>query len=134
MNWRDVLPDLETQSPGPPNCVDIALHLSVHTVYTASFFILWTTQLFIFVLNVSESWCCYSFQEVVDYKNVANVTRELRNLSFINPEKTLLPEEIGDIATILQNIVAVKEKSNEVCYFIESQSNSSYCNKELYGQ
>ena len=65
---------------------------------------------------------------------MANVTRELRNLSFVNPEKTLLPEEIGNIATILQNIVAVKEKSNEVCYFIESQSNSSYCNKESYGQ
>ncbi|XP_028407271.1 deleted in malignant brain tumors 1 protein-like [Dendronephthya gigantea] len=53
-------------------------------------------------------------QEVVDFENVVNVTQEVRNLSFVNPEKTLQSGDISNIATILQKIVKVKQKSSEV--------------------
>ncbi|XP_028416710.1 deleted in malignant brain tumors 1 protein-like [Dendronephthya gigantea] len=53
-------------------------------------------------------------QEVVDLENVVNVTQEVRNLSFVNPEKTLQSGDISNIATILQKIVKVKQKSSQV--------------------
>ncbi|XP_028418860.1 adhesion G protein-coupled receptor E1-like [Dendronephthya gigantea] len=54
-------------------------------------------------------------QEDVNINNLVNISRDVRNLSSVNPtDSTLKSGDISNIATVLEKIVAVKVKSNEI--------------------
>ena len=52
----------------------------------------------------------------MNVSNVVEVSEEVKNLSSFKPGQTLPPGDIANIATILEKIVSVKQKANEVGY------------------
>lgn len=55
-----------------------------------------------------------NLQKEVNVSNVVKIAQELNNLSAVDQGSTLNAGDIENIATILENIAAVKEKANEV--------------------
>ncbi|CAB3990694.1 neurogenic locus Notch -like [Paramuricea clavata] len=53
-------------------------------------------------------------QKEVNISNVVNITKEVKKLSVKNPSHPLQAPDVSNIATILQKIVAVKQKANEI--------------------
>lgn len=56
----------------------------------------------------------YLLQKDVNSKNVVKIAKEVKELSFLNNSQSLHSEDINNIATVLEKIVAVKQKENEV--------------------
>ena len=65
------------------------------------------------------------FQKDVKTANAMKISEDLKNLSYKNPKKTPAGD-INNIATILEKIAAVKEKTNEVSYGCASSSELSF--------
>ena len=59
----------------------------------------------------------FTVQKEVNISNVVNITQEVKKLSVSS--HPLRAGDISNIATILQKIVAVKQKTNEVGYIID---------------
>ena len=53
---------------------------------------------------------------------MVNITQEVKELSVVNTSRRLQARDISNIATILQKIVAVKQKANEVGYIKKDQN------------
>ena len=58
----------------------------------------------------------------MNVSNVVNVSKEIKDLSSVKPGQSLPPGDIASIASILENIVLVKEKANEVGYDLVNQT------------
>ena len=69
------------------------------------------------ILSLQTHLCNYlSLQKDVNATNAMKISQDLKKLSQVNPKKTQTAEDINNIATILEKIAAVKEKTNEVSY------------------
>ncbi|XP_028393491.1 adhesion G-protein coupled receptor G6-like [Dendronephthya gigantea] len=53
-------------------------------------------------------------QKNVTSNNVAKIAKQMKNLSIANPKMSLHPGDINNIATVLEKIVGVKDKANEI--------------------
>ena len=56
----------------------------------------------------------YLLQKDVSENNVVKIAEKVKELSFHNKSHSLYPEDINNIATVLEKIVAAKQKENEV--------------------
>jgi flagellar assembly factor FliW len=61
-------------------------------------------------------------QKEVNISNVVNITKEVKKLSVNNSSHPLQAPDVSNIATILQKVVAVKQKANEVGYIQRDQN------------